>query len=176
MQRSLFHCQHARLLLLTTGCRVHQKTSRVRRASHGTRRFDSLVRPMICNSLARDGANARVTMRFWVCLVETARQWFVVEAGSKPAPKVDRAIARIGYTQSENRLRKCRTEGVLPLPSLRSAAMASSSFSRCPTAVTPSSFRVSCVRLGRTVSSSSFSRKPAHTSRGPGSAARPQCP
>ena len=35
------------------------------------------------------------------------------------------------------------------------------SFSRCPIAVTPSSFRVSCVRLGRTVSSISFSRKAA---------------
>ena len=33
--------------------------------------------------------------------------------------------------------------------------------SRCPTAVTPSSFRFSCVRLGRTVSSISFSRNAA---------------
>ena len=32
---------------------------------------------------------------------------------------------------------------------------------RCPTAATPSSFRVSCVRLGRTVSSISFSRNAA---------------
>src|SRR5262245_8840779 len=39
--------------------------------------------------------------------------------------------------------------------------IASSSFRRCPTAVTPSSFRVSCVRLGRTVSSISFSRNAA---------------
>ena len=53
------------------------------------------------------------------------------------------------------------TEGALPLASLRRAAMASSSFSRCPSAVTPSSFRVSCVRLGRTVSSISFSRNAA---------------
>ena len=53
------------------------------------------------------------------------------------------------------------TDGALPLASLRRAAMASSSFSRCPTAATPSSFRFSCVRLGRTVSSMSFSRKAA---------------
>ena len=53
------------------------------------------------------------------------------------------------------------TAGVFPLASLRRAAMASSSFTRCPTAVTPSSFRVSCVRLGRTVSSISFSRNAA---------------
>ena len=53
------------------------------------------------------------------------------------------------------------TEGVLPLASLRRAAIASSSFSRCPTAVTPSSLSVSCVRLGRTVSSISFSRNAA---------------
>jgi hypothetical protein len=53
------------------------------------------------------------------------------------------------------------TEGGLPLPSFRRAAMASRSLRRCPTAVTPSSFRVSCVRLGRTVSSMSFSRNAA---------------
>jgi hypothetical protein len=53
------------------------------------------------------------------------------------------------------------TEDALPLASLRRAAIASSSFSRCPTAVTPSSFRVSCVKLGRTVSSISFSRNAA---------------
>ena len=51
------------------------------------------------------------------------------------------------------------TGGVLPLPSLRRAAMASSSFTRCPNDATPSSFRFSCVRLGRTASSMSFSRK-----------------
>jgi hypothetical protein len=33
----------------------------------------------------------------------------VVEARSKPSPKVDRAVARIGNPQSEDRLRKCRT-------------------------------------------------------------------
>ena len=53
------------------------------------------------------------------------------------------------------------TDGDLPLTSLRRAAIASSSLSRCPTAVTPSSFRVSCVRLGRTVSSISFLRNAA---------------
>ena len=41
------------------------------------------------------------------------------------------------------------TEGVLPLPSLRRAAIASSSFTRCPSDATPSSFRFSCVKLGR---------------------------
>ena len=53
------------------------------------------------------------------------------------------------------------TVGALPLASLRSAAMASSSFTRCPIEATPSSFRVSCVRPGRTVSSISFSRNAA---------------
>ena len=53
------------------------------------------------------------------------------------------------------------TDGVLPLPSLRSAAIASSNFTRCPSDATPSSFRFSCVKLGRTVSSMSFSRKTA---------------
>ena len=53
------------------------------------------------------------------------------------------------------------TEGALPLASLRRAAMASSSFTRCPSDATPSSFRFSCVRLGRTVSSISFSRNAA---------------
>ena len=43
------------------------------------------------------------------------------------------------------------TGGALPLASLRRAAMASSSFTRCPSAVTPSCFRCSSVRLGRTV-------------------------
>ena len=52
-------------------------------------------------------------------------------------------------------------EGSLAPASLRRAAMASSSFSRCPTAATPSSFSVSCVRLGRTVSSISCSRNAA---------------
>ena len=52
-------------------------------------------------------------------------------------------------------------EEALPPLSAQSAATASSSLSRCPTAVTPSSFRVSCVRLGRTVSSISFSRNAA---------------
>src|SRR5262249_44229284 len=50
------------------------------------------------------------------------------------------------------------TEGVLPLPSLRKAAMASRSLRRCPNDVTPSSFRSSAVRVSRTVSSMSFSR------------------
>ena len=53
------------------------------------------------------------------------------------------------------------TGGALPLASLRRAAMASRSLRRCPTAVTPSSFSVSCVRLGRTVWSISFSRNAA---------------
>ena len=39
--------------------------------------------------------------------------------------------------------------------------MASSSFRRCPTIPTPRSFRSSAVRLGRTVSSISFSRNAA---------------
>jgi hypothetical protein len=39
-------------------------------------------------------------------------------------------------------------EGALPLASARRAAIASSSLSRCPSAVTPSSFRFSCVKLG----------------------------
>jgi hypothetical protein len=42
------------------------------------------------------------------------------------------------------------TRGALPLASPRRAAMASSSFTRCPSEVTPSSLRFSCVRLGRT--------------------------
>ncbi len=53
------------------------------------------------------------------------------------------------------------TEGTLRSASLCSAAIASSSLSRCPSAVTPSSFRFSCVKLARTVSSISFSRKVA---------------
>src|SRR5262249_52115690 len=53
------------------------------------------------------------------------------------------------------------TEGVLPLSSLRRAAIASSSLRRCPNDVTPSSFRSSAVRLKRTVSSMSFSRNSA---------------
>ena len=53
------------------------------------------------------------------------------------------------------------TDGALPLASVRRAAMASSSFTRCPSDATPSSFRFSCVRLGRTVSSMSFSRNAA---------------
>ena len=52
-------------------------------------------------------------------------------------------------------------EGALPLASLRRAAMASNNFSRCPSAVTPSCFRCSSVRLGSTVSSISFSRNAA---------------
>jgi hypothetical protein len=47
------------------------------------------------------------------------------------------------------------------LVSLEKAAIASSSLRRCPIAVTPSSFRSSVVRCGRTVSSISFSRKAA---------------
>ena len=53
------------------------------------------------------------------------------------------------------------TEGGLVPPAVRRVAIASRSLRRCPTAVTPSSFSVSCVRLGRTVSSISFSRKAA---------------
>ena len=52
-------------------------------------------------------------------------------------------------------------EGALPLASARRAAIASSSLRRCPSAATPSSFRSSAVRLGRTVSSISFSRNAA---------------
>jgi hypothetical protein len=52
------------------------------------------------------------------------------------------------------------TEG-LPVASLRRAAMASNSLRRCPSAATPSSFRSSAVRFGRTVSSISFSRNAA---------------
>src|SRR5262245_8812808 len=53
------------------------------------------------------------------------------------------------------------TEEVCPLPSLRSTAMASRILRRCPTIETPRSFRSSVVRLGRTVSSISFSRNAA---------------
>jgi hypothetical protein len=53
------------------------------------------------------------------------------------------------------------TGGVLPLTSLRKVAMASSSLRRCPSEVMPSSFKSSAVRFGRTVSSTSFSRKTA---------------
>ena len=53
------------------------------------------------------------------------------------------------------------TDGALPLASFRRAAIASSSLRRCPTMLTPSSFRSSAVRLGRTVSSISFSRNAA---------------
>ena len=53
------------------------------------------------------------------------------------------------------------TEVGLPFASLRRAAIASRSLRRCPTAVTPSSLRVSCVRLRRTASSISFSRNAA---------------
>jgi len=53
------------------------------------------------------------------------------------------------------------TGGVSTLPSLRRSVIASSSFSQCPSAVDPSSFRFSCVRVGRTVSSISFSRNAA---------------
>ena len=61
--------------------------------------------------------------------------------------------------------RSARSSGVTvgraaSVPALRKLAIASRSLRRCPTAVTPSSFRVSCVRLGRTVSSISFSRNP----------------
>ena len=52
-------------------------------------------------------------------------------------------------------------EGALPLASVRRAAIASSSLRRCPSAATPSSFRSSAVRPGRTVSSISFSRNAA---------------
>jgi hypothetical protein len=53
------------------------------------------------------------------------------------------------------------TDGAFPLASLRRAAMASSKMRRCPSAVTPSSFRSSAVRLGKTRSLISFSRKAA---------------
>jgi hypothetical protein len=43
----------------------------------------------------------------------------------------------------------------------RRAAIASSTFTRCPSAVTPNCFKCSSVRLGGTVSSISFSRKAA---------------
>ena len=54
-----------------------------------------------------------------------------------------------------------RQQGALPPVSVRRAAIASSSLRRCPTAETPRSFRSSAVRLGRTVSSISFSRNAA---------------
>ena len=47
--------------------------------------------------------------------------------------------------------RRCRRVARLAFASARSAAMASSSLRRCPRAPTPSSFRSSAVRLGRTV-------------------------
>jgi hypothetical protein len=47
------------------------------------------------------------------------------------------------------------------LTSLRRAAIASSSLRRCPNETTPSSYRSSAVKFGRTVSSISFSRKTA---------------
>jgi hypothetical protein len=47
------------------------------------------------------------------------------------------------------------------LASARKAAMASSSLRRCPTNPTPSSFKSSAVKLGRTVSSILFSRNDA---------------
>ena len=50
-------------------------------------------------------------------------------------------------------------EGPGAFPSLRRAAIASSSLRRCPNDATPSSFRSSAVSLRRTVSSISFSRK-----------------
>jgi hypothetical protein len=53
------------------------------------------------------------------------------------------------------------SEGALPLAEVLRAAMVSSSLRRCPSAATPSSFRSSAVRPGRTVSSISFSRKAA---------------
>jgi hypothetical protein len=49
--------------------------------------------------------------------------------------------------------------GALLPASTRRAAIASSSLRRCPSAVTPSSFRSSAVKPGRTDSSISFSRK-----------------
>src|SRR5580704_11120107 len=52
-------------------------------------------------------------------------------------------------------------EAALPLASARRAAIASRSLRRCPNAATPSSFRSSAVRPGRTVSSISFSRNAA---------------
>jgi hypothetical protein len=68
------------------------------------------------------------------------------------------------------------TGGVSTLPSLRRSVIASSSFSQCPSAVDPSSFRFSCVRVGRTVSSISFSRNAASYFPGRGPAAKPRCP
>src|SRR5215475_3241060 len=49
----------------------------------------------------------------------------------------------------------------LTLASARKAAIASRSLRLCPSAETPSSLRSSAVRLGRTVSSISFSRNTA---------------
>src|SRR5262249_33978053 len=54
-------------------------------------------------------------------------------------------------------LRSLEDPGVLV--SSRRAAMASRNLRRCPNDVTPSSFRSSAVRVSRTVSSMSFSRK-----------------
>ena len=51
--------------------------------------------------------------------------------------------------------------GALPLASALRTAIASRSLRRCPSAATPSSFRSSAVRLGRTVSSISLSRNAA---------------
>jgi hypothetical protein len=61
----------------------------------------------------------------------------------------------------------------LALVSARSAAMASRSSRRCPSAVTPSSFRFSYVRLGRTVCQSRFRGTQTHTFQGRGPAAKP---
>ena len=52
-------------------------------------------------------------------------------------------------------------EEVFTLASLRRAAIASSNLRRCPSAATPSSFRSSAVRFGRTFSFISFSRNAA---------------
>ena len=69
------------------------------------------------------------------------------------------------------------TDGVLPFASLRRAAMASSSFTRCPSAATPSSFRSSAVRLRQDrLVYLIFAECSPRTLRGPGSAARPLCP
>src|SRR5262249_21673540 len=85
--------------------------------------------------------------------------------------QLTRALSQIGELPSTPALRReqielqaldavpASLEGVLPLSSLRRAAMASSSLRRWPGAATPSSFRASAVRVRRTVSSISFSRK-----------------
>ena len=72
-----------------------------------------------------------------------------------------RCSARSSGTLGELDVVAVSTEGALALALSRSAAIAASSLRRCPSAVTPSCFRCSSVKLGRTVSSISFSRNAA---------------